>query len=382
MPTTEGLMVNENNGIRGTFGFEFPVGAFEASVFSLASSVSRTAPQPAYFADRADIDDDDGDGIMGDGNTTEFLPTFNAIAQAVLIDGVAPSVPIAVIINERQTPANPQLPVPTTPGAPINEPLTRGDNLRIVYNPVLDPVTGQLVANPVSGLYNPATGNRLVPVYQAALKTQVWGAEGNYIAPAWDGGADLVVQPLAGFRFLNFQEDLRQSGLYTNTFINPNTGLVDRQIVSRRIDSTTVNNLFGPQIGLRGEFNHKWLTIGAQPKIMMGMNAYEAKLQTENILRPDDLDQKLGTSEVRLGFVSDLEVYSRLKLSHGFSIFVGYNFLWAGQITRPADNIVYNARSLVADPVTENDLESDFKLKPRYSSAILQGLSVGGELRF
>jgi hypothetical protein len=401
-PTTEGVMTNKNNGIRGTFGFVLPVGEFQTSVFALAPATTRFAPQQILFLDVADIDDDDGDLVMGDGDTTEYLPTFDAIAQAMLIDGQIPSVPITVTLGEQQSAQNPQLPIPSdpnnplVPNPPLNEPISRGDNFLIVYNPVLDPVTGDLVTNPTSGHYNPLTGNRLVPVYQASLKSQMWGAESNYLAPALDQGSPMQLQPLIGFRFVNFQEDLRQSGLYTFTSQDPNTGVFTNSIESRKIDSTTVNNLYGPQIGFRAEMSHKWLSIGAQPKVMLGLNSYKANLQTQNILRPDDVDQSLQENNQTFGVVSDLQVYSRLNLTSHFSVFAAYNFLWTGSLTRPTDNIVYNARTLqsvldrdqtVPNPlpnfaVTSADVESDFKLDPTYTSLIMQGVSVGGEVRW
>jgi hypothetical protein len=119
----------------------------------------------------------------------------------------------------------------------------------------------------------------------------------------------------------------------------------------------------------------------------MGVNSYKTALQTAHVLRPDDRDQALQDNENHLGFVSDLQVYSRLNLTTHFSIFASYNFMWTGQITRPSDNIIYNARTLSTVvppnvPLSERDVESDFGLKPQFSSAILQGVSVGGELRF
>src|SRR5581483_3388311 len=254
-----------NNGIRGTFGFMLNDGTIEASVFALKNRKNTFAPQQVQFLDFADVDFNN--------NTTEYLPTFDAVAQAITIDGKVPTQPIAVTINEVQTPANPQLPIPNAPNPlPANypllsQPLLRGDNLRIVYNPVLDPVTGQVVAT--NGVFNPTTGNRLIPVYQAVLNTNVWGTESNYIAPYWDEGSAIHIQPMLGARYLNFAESLRQSGLYTFTQVDANSGQVTQSVVSRAINSSTINNIYGPQIGLRGEYTHKWFTLGAQPKFML-----------------------------------------------------------------------------------------------------------------
>jgi hypothetical protein len=379
LPNTEGVFTNENNGIRATFGFVTKAGTFEGSIFSLQKANAKFAPSALQFLDFADIDNSDGDAVLGDGDTDEFLFTHDAIAQAILIDGQVPSVPVLV---------SPQL-LPFTPAGTANDPdfdqpLARGDNLRIIYNPVLDPTTGQLVAT--TGTVNPVTGTTLVPVYEAQLTTQLWGTEGNYIANSNDPGSPLQLQPMIGFRYLNFQEDLRQRGLYTFSTIDPVSTQTVSTIISRKIDSTTNNNLYGPQIGLRAEIGNKWFTLGAQPKVMLGLNSYKADLQTENILRPDDRDQSIGDNNQTFGVIGDFQGYGRLNVTPCFSLFAAYNLMAVGSVTRPADNIVYNARSILTDPtqtpVSENDLESDFQIDVEYTSLIIQGLSVGGEIRY
>ncbi|GIX05170.1 MAG: hypothetical protein KatS3mg114_1039 [Planctomycetaceae bacterium] len=393
LPTTSDAILNDNNGIRGTFGLVMPTGTLEASVFALQTATTGFGPRPLLFLDRGDIDDSDFDGVMGDGITQEFLPTFEAVAQAILVDGQVPTTPIWVSLWERQTDTNPQLPTPSDPAAqfpnppgvpatPLNQPLLRGDNLRIIWA-VRDPMTGEYRSS-----------------YHAELQSTVWGAEGNYIPHYWDEGAALTIVPTLGFRYVNFRESLRQRGFYTYSSIDPLTSTLVHQDVFRRIDSATNNNLYGPQLGLRAEFDHPWFAIGVQPKVMMGLNSYTADLHTENVLRPGDRNQELKLDRHTFGIAGDLQVYSRIKLTSYMNVFVGYNLLWLGLTTRPADNIVYNARTVTTHtvpvdprdqsanpptmnvPVSEADLESDFRLDPRFSGVLLQGLSVGGEIRY
>lgn len=371
-PTLGDVHLSDNSGIRGTFGFVTPAGTFEASVFALQKATSHFGPQPVFFADIADIDDSDGDGLLGDLITEEFLPTFDAVAQAFFVNGQIPSVPLTVSIGERQTPTNPQLPTPSNPNdpsipnPPLTQPIARGDNLRIIYA-VRDPVTGNYV-----------------PSYQATISTQLWGAEGNFIPADWDSGSILQLQPMIGFRYVNFQESLRQGGLYTHAFVDPNTNQLAFVDTLRKIDSATNNHIYGPQIGLRAELTHPWFSIGVQPKVLLGLNSYSADLQTLNVLRPGDRSQSLSLNKETFGIVGDLQVYSRVRLTSYLNVFAGYNFTWLGLVTRPADNIVYNARSIdpTVTPLSEQDLESDFALDPSFSGVLLQGLSVGGELRF
>jgi hypothetical protein len=140
--------------------------------------------------------------------------------------------------------------------------------------------------------------------------------------------------------------------------------------------------------------------------VMLGLNTYRANLETENVLRPGsaiqgtptseaeflglgDVNQTLSDRTTTFGVLGDLEVYSRVRLTSCLHAFVGYNLMWAGQITRPGDNIVYNARTVTIDPdLDPNDtdtatrLDSDFKLDVKYSGALIQGLTVGAELRY
>jgi len=326
-PSLEGVKVNQNNGIRGTVGFLTPnAGAFEASVFALQTSTSVLGVPDVRGFTTIQVDLD-GDGIpettVADANGNPInvsTNTIGAVAQSTLVDGQIPT----------------------------------GDNFFLI--------------------------NDLG--YRAALSTSVWGAEGNWLMTPADPGAAMVVSPLLGFRYLNFLESLNQSGDYTFTFVDPITGEQLTQPGNRRIDSSANNNLYGPQIGLRAEMANKWFSLGVQPKVMLGLNSYKTTLNTQEILAPVDLDtglerdpsQHLVDKRTVFGVIGDLEVYSRVHFSEHLSLYVAYNLIWTGLITRPADNIVYNIQSSPA--------RSDFRLEPQHSGAILQGLAVGGEVRW
>jgi hypothetical protein len=313
-PSLDGIFTNENNGIRATVGFSvFDSGTFEASLFALQTSTATVAnPDIRGFA----TIDLDGDGIAdtdANGNTiTVSENIIDAMVQSTLIDGLVPP----------------------------------GNNFFLIYD----------------------------QGYAASLKTQVWGTEGNWIMAPFDPNAPSSVMPMLGFRYVNFTEDLRQGGSYTFSQVDPITGVLSSQVVERRIDATTNNNLYGPQIGLRAELRHKRVTLGVQPKVMLGLNSYKAELTTRQILSPTDPSQDLAKHTTTFGITGDVEAYTRLHVTDHITLNVGYNFLWLGLITRPADNIVYN--------VQRSPRQSNFGLDPAYSGAILQGLSVGGEVRW
>lgn len=431
--STQDIMVNENNGIRATFGMPvLDAGTFEASIFALQSSTSNYGRQPIMRFDNSYDSDGDfvfglgdpnetfiGTGIgefdrNGNGLTDDVVPDFEAVATPILIDGGVP-------VPNRTPPTDPTTGLPfdpatgqtvtppflwpsirnplgqtVGPAGAILDPRGRGDNFRIVW----------AVRNPDAAT---ASVIPFVNTYQAALKTQVWGSEANWIASSGiDYANGLSIKPMVGFRYAYFAEDLRQSGAYTFVSVNPvNNQQVDNTI-PRKIDSTTINNMYGPQLGFRAEMANHWFTIGAQPKIMMGLNTYKANLATANVLRPSqsflgqadpttaaqflalgDTDQDITENASTFGVVGDFELYSRVRLTKALHAFVGYNLMWTGMITRPADNIVYNAKTVLIDPnLDPNDnntatrLDSDFKLKVDYSGAIIQGLTLGAELRY
>lgn len=392
-PSLNDVRIDSNNGIRGTFGLPvLNLGTFEASVFMLQNSNSPIIRNPVQ---QIDVYDSNGNGIIGetftpltigefdrDGNqlSTEAVPDFEAFAIPILINGAVP--------QPRLIPAVPGTFSPPIPS--VRNPLSPGTQQEVVLdangNPVLDS-NGQ----PVTVIADiPSRGDNFRIVwdkgYAASLKTSVWGTEGNFLMETFDPNSPVSLRPMFGFRYLRFGEDFRQSGAYTfSTFNAANNSFVS-QMVNRKIDATTINNLYGPQVGLRAELVNKWVTFGAQPKVMMGLNTYKANLETENILGPNDVDQFLTQNESTFGVVGDLEVYSRIRITDYMNLMVGYNLMWAGMLTRPYDNIVYNASQTLNDPdgdgVGTYDYASDFKLDVKYSGAILQGLNVGGEIRY
>lgn len=326
-PSLRGVHTNDNNGIRGTFGFLTPNGgAIEASVFALQTSKT-TQGLPVVNGFSTIQVDLDGDGIPettvtdANGNTINISTnTIGAVAQSTLVDGNVPT----------------------------------GDNFFLI--------------------------NDLG--YQYTLSTSLWGAECNWVMTPADPGAAMVVSPVLGFRYLNFAESLNQSGQYTFTFVDPITGAQLTQPGNRRIDSDANNNVYGPQFGLRAEMNNRWLSLGVHPKVLLGLNSYKTELNTQEILAPVDLttglerdpSQQLAEKGTTFGIIGDLEVYSRIHFSDRVSVFVGYNLMWTGLITRPAENIVYNIQS--------SPQRSDFGLEPQLSGVVIQGLTVGGEVRW
>jgi hypothetical protein len=334
-PTLAGVKINQNNGLRATFGLPvFNAGTFEASVFVLQTSTSRITPPNVrgIITNTSDpLADTNGDGVVDALDFPVSENVIDAVAQAVLIDGAVPP----------------------------------GDNFLLINAVRVELPDGTF---------------KFFPSYQASLKTSVWGAEGNFLAHTFNPNAGFSARPFAGFRYFNFREDLRQAGQYTFTPFDETTGLpLDPPILGeRRIEATTNNNLWGPQIGLRAELASKYVTFGVQPKVMLGVNSYRAELMTQGILTPDEPRRVLYEKSNTFGVLGDLDVYSNVRLTSHLSLRVGYNLLWAGLLTRPADNIVYNIQSATGGLPASSAFVQDVK----FSGSMLHGLSVGGLLEY
>ena len=70
----------------------------------------------------------------------------------------------------------------------------------------------------------------------------------------------------------------------------------------------------------------------------------------------------------------DLNLTGRLKVTPTFSLTAGYNFIFAGHITRPQDNIRYNDNGPIP-------IDPAIVVQTHKQDMIFQGLTVGAEFR-
>ena len=207
--------------------------------------------------------------------------------------------------------------------------------------------------------------------YQAVLKTSIWGSEANYILDAPNAGTGdlLTISPLVGFRYLNYLETFSQGGVY-EVAVTDNLGNVTLTPNSRAIYSSSNNNSYGPQFGVRSEMSISKVTFGAEPKIMLGLNSYTASLTSINA--PFDGTNTTNSKKATVfSPVADLKLYTRVAVSKYAHVFAAYNVMWAGSLSRPYDSIGYNVNANGGGFFT-----------PSFTDSIIQGLTVGGELRF
>lgn len=225
---------------------------------------------------------------------------------------------------------------------------------------------GQPINVPGSQIYNLYTDS-----YEAVLKTNIWGSEANYIMDAPNAGTGdlLTISPLIGFRYLNYLETFAQGGIY-EVAVTDNLGNVTLTPNSRAIYSSSNNNSYGPQFGVRSELSISKVTFGAEPKIMLGLNSYTASVTSINA--PFDGTNTTNHKKATIfSPVADLKLYTRVAVAKYAHVFAAYNVMWAGSLTRPYDSIGYNV-----------DANGGGFFTPSFTDSIIQGLTVGGELRF
>lgn len=350
-PTLEGVKNIHNNGLRGTWGFNFEPMTWESSIFALQSS--RASVTPRYVP----VTDENGQVIPG---------------QRVLVDAIPQTDVLGQITDN-----------PYINGTFVVQGLLRNgqlsDNAYLIYD----------------------------RSFQASIRSSVWGADTKVLSEGVNNGGLFSIRPLLGVKFLNFNERLTQQGVASAgvsvvdpSFSSGNQGKVTDQgpatapqpDVFRQINASALNYLYGPQLGARFELGNQYFAVGCEPKMMFGVNSYRSTLDyslpTVVFVSTGEFDannneiftyvQTPNTKSTRVakttfGPVADVEVYARGRMSDHLNVFVAYNMIWAGMITRPGNNIVYN--------INENNVY-DFTQDVKFTDLLIQGVSVGGEVNW
>ncbi len=230
------------------------------------------------------------------------------------------------------------------------------------------PPDATYVATPL--LTNGAPGATLILsdlAFEARHRANAFGTEANLYFRNHYNDYGLYLQGMLGGRYLNYSEELTQTGLF-----NDNGALA----VPLRsfIGSDVTNNFVGPQAGIRAEFVNQHFTLGIEPKLMLGANIIDASVVTETLR--DRLDPTVRTSNTRSEFaaVFDIGAYGKLHLHERLSLNFGYNFLWLANVSRADRNIYYNDNGLLNPPAVV--------VQKSKTDIWLEGISVGGEVNW
>jgi hypothetical protein len=173
---------------------------------------------------------------------------------------------------------------------------------------------------------------------------------------------------MAGVRYISLHEKMTINGVFHDP-------LVVTPDIHTVIESTTFNNLYGPQIGGRAEVVTKHLEFGADLKLLFLGNTMLAGVQTTNLR--SNLDPAVGTDDTTTSFSfgTDINTWAQINFTQNFTVRVGYTFMWINRVTRPEDNIYWNDNGPLPNPpgVVVKLTKHDFSV---------HGVSIGAEFRF
>ena len=234
------------------------------------------------------------------------------------------------------------------------------------------PGTGLFVATTftVNGAASAVTPRLYDESFNTQFSSSLWGAGGNIIFNTDSTpGEGLRIRPVLGFQYIGIKERLTQTGVF-----NAGRTIADQRSL---IAAQTNNRIYGPNLGVRVELEHRWFTFGVSPNVLFAANSLEAAVASDHFLGPNDplrtsaFDQTIFTAGFQMG------VYGRLHVTENVSIHIGWDFLWLSQVLHPERAIRYDANGVGGVPVSSN-----ISAERNLNDYRVQGLSVGGEIRF
>jgi len=202
--------------------------------------------------------------------------------------------------------------------------------------------------------------------YQATYHSQLWGAEGNFLFD-FDRSGLIEFRPLAGFRYVSLNEKLHQRGNFKDLILLFDT--------TTDIESTTYNNLYGPQIGFRTEIVTQYFTLGVEPKFAVTANTQIASVRTRNFRSVSDGEVSTSQHLTSVSPIFEVGAYGTIRLTKYASLRVGYNLMYLLNVTRPEDNIYYNDNGPLP-------IKPDVVVSATHHDLAIQGLTVGAEFRW
>ena len=202
--------------------------------------------------------------------------------------------------------------------------------------------------------------------FQSTLRSQIWGAEATLLSEPYVDGPGIHMQWLGGFRFVQLEEQ------FDNVGVSNGGGLLVDTVTTW--GGSTLNSMYGPEVGFRLSATHRWFTFSATPRVAFTLNDYNAT----NRAAPLGATQVVSTvGDVEFTPIVQVSFTGEIHLSEQFSIFGGYDFMWIYRVTHPYDNVAYDSTTGIVGGFTPNinqivDLES----------FALRGLSIGCVFRY
>ncbi|MFO1092325.1 MAG: BBP7 family outer membrane beta-barrel protein [Planctomycetaceae bacterium] len=212
--------------------------------------------------------------------------------------------------------------------------------------------------------------------FQAKYGSNVLSGEANIYYGYQNPTLGLRQLPVAGFRYIGYDESLNQQGAFDNRSGVDVGGILINPIV-HHINSAVDNNLFALQTGWRTEFTHQFFTLGAEPKVGLGWNHARARVKTIDLRDspfPPVVDDGLTTSTETRNLLTpffDFGVYGKIHLNQSFHLRIGWNYTLLSNMSRADNNIYYNDNGTANPPAV--------RARMSYENLWLSSFSIGGE---
>tara|TARA_R110002095_G_scaffold152237_4_gene132224 strand:- start:243708 stop:244991 length:1284 start_codon:yes stop_codon:yes gene_type:complete len=202
--------------------------------------------------------------------------------------------------------------------------------------------------------------------YTVDLNTEMVGTGVNYVLDPFLPGEGFHMQPLFGFRVISLRETMNQIGVDSGGGIGtPRT---------TTIYSKSENRVFGPSIGARAEFKHSRFSLGAEPKFTFGFNRNTNQVATEQLFEATDPRFVSVQKNNEFSPTFQLTLYAKVNVTEHLRCFVGYDYLFIGQISRAFNIIDYNEDRTAANPAVGT------KVRQENSKFSADGVTAGIEL--
>jgi len=186
----------------------------------------------------------------------------------------------------------------------------------------------------------------------------VFGAEANvYFNAIVPKDYGLVVKPMVGFRYLGIDEHF-------------NVAATNPAVTATTIESSTINNIYGPSVGCRVELLTQWFTVGVDPRVTFGVNQFASNVNSSDPTVGDSHDHLI---DARFAPVGAVDAYIKIPIHERFRLYAAYNLFGTTNISRPQEQIDYNI---------SNAGQNDIHLNLASSGIMVQGYSVGCEFNF
>lgn len=218
------------------------------------------------------------------------------------------------------------------------------------------------VADNAFGTVGPLNALVFTDALNITMESQIWGSEISLLTDRRiPGGEGPSWQWLGGFRYVNLDETFSIGGTRI-------TG------ASSFIKSSTINNVYGPEIGGRAAFTTRWITLSATPRVMFGVNDHSSSLAA-NVLAAGP--SRATDRSVDFGTITQLNLATEVHFSSAFSVYGGYDFMWMPSVTRPFENVIYNSTTDINGAAIP-----DIRQHTNLTNFIAQGFSVGACFRY